>query len=414
MQACSSSSSELSRLGYGTGNAREQSRTAIEVNEMKKKLSTQEQRVPIPAKTRYELWASAGGHCEFPGCPKQVGRDFLTKARAYVGEVAHIVADSRKGPRGSEDSKALAADPSNLMLLCFDCHKRIDADPETYAKAVLLEMKARHEKWVETVYGLNTAQVTTPVLLRVPVNRHMPHFSVQDARVAVLKNSSYRCVPADGYIEVDERRLSLRDHQADFWNHLQRELPRQLDAQLGQLTTTGELSSHLSVFAFGPMPLLILAGYILGNKRPTTVYQWSRNSESWLWDRPNATSEIRASWTAVPSAATVAVALSISATVDRAAVEAAVPAVPIVEFSVASVGLSVVTCEDDVLYLRKKLTELVAALHEAGVTRIELFPATPLSVCVEFGRLLLPKAHPTVRIWDYQNRTSFIETLLLA
>lgn len=380
---------------------------------MTRKLPTQEQRVPIPAKVRAEIWASAGGRCEFPGCHKPVGRDFLTKTRAYVGEVAHIVADSKKGPRGSEDSKALAADPSNLMLLCFDCHKRIDADPETYAKTVLLKMKARHEKWVETVYGLNAAQVTTPVLIRVPVNRHLPRFSVQDARVAVLKNSNYHCVPADGYIELDENRLALRDHEVDFWNHLQRELPNQFDAQLGWLTTTNELSPHLSVFAFGPMPLLILAGYILGNKRPTTVYQWSRNSESWLWDRPHATSELKASWTPVPSAAMVALALSVSATVDRAAIQAVVPGVPIVEFNVAPVGLNVVGCEDDVLYLRKKLTELVTALHEAGVKRIELFPAAPLSICVEFGRLLLPKAHPSVRIWDYQNRTRFIPSLVL-
>lgn len=381
---------------------------------MKDKLPTREQRVPIPARTRYELWASAGGHCEFPGCCKPIGRDFLTKARAYVGEVAHIVADSTSGPRGNEASKALAADPSNLMLLCFDCHKRIDADEDRYRIPVLLEMKARHEKWIETVYGLNTAQATTPVLIRVPVNRHMPHFSVQDARAAVLKNTNYQCVPADGYIDVDEHRLALRDHEVDFWVHLQHQLPRQIEARLASLATTGELSPSLSVFAFGPMPLLMLTGYVLGNKRPTTVYQWSRTSESWVWDRPRATSEITATWTPIPSAAaTVAIALSISATVDRAAIQAVVPGVPIVDFNVATVGLNIVGCEDDVLYLRKRLTEMVTALHEAGVKRIELFPAAPLSICVEFGRLLLPKAHPSIRIWDYQNRTEFVETFVL-
>ncbi len=55
-------------------------------------------RAAIPEKVRMSLWIAAAGRCEFRGCGEPISRDFLTKAAAYVGEMAHVVADSRGGP----------------------------------------------------------------------------------------------------------------------------------------------------------------------------------------------------------------------------------------------------------------------------------------------------------------------------
>lgn len=60
--------------------------------------------------------------------------------------MAHIVADSRQGPRGN--STVPDADRNkypNLILLCTDHHTIIDGQPLTYSVSVLRQMKVDHE-----------------------------------------------------------------------------------------------------------------------------------------------------------------------------------------------------------------------------------------------------------------------------
>ncbi|MFI5387724.1 MAG: HNH endonuclease, partial [Fimbriimonadales bacterium] len=82
-----------------------------------------------PAQER-ELWARAGGRCEFSGCHRLLYRSSLTQDSVNLGEKAHIYALSPSGPRGS--ARFRPAPPQinasvNLMLLCGACHTKIDA-----------------------------------------------------------------------------------------------------------------------------------------------------------------------------------------------------------------------------------------------------------------------------------------------
>ena len=84
----------------------------------------------IPQKIQNALWANAAGRCEFRGCNKELIGD-LVAGREYgkFGFIAHIVADSDKGPRGDPvKSPLLKQDLSNLMLLCAHHHKGVDVD----------------------------------------------------------------------------------------------------------------------------------------------------------------------------------------------------------------------------------------------------------------------------------------------
>ena len=44
----------------------------------------------------------------------------------------------------------------------------------------------------------------------------------------------------------------------------------------------------------------------------------------------------------------------------------------------------------------------MAEVRNKGYSRIHVLPAMPLSLAVEFGRQLLPKADPVVQVWDLQ------------
>jgi hypothetical protein len=67
---------------------------------------------------------------------------------------------------------------------------------------------------------------------------------------------------------------------------------------------------------------------------------------------------------------------------------------------------------EDLRHFRSRLTELLAAIRNAGYRTVHVFPATSLALSVEFGRQLLPKADAQLEIWDYQ-QGQFVRTLRL-
>jgi len=66
-----------------------------------------------------------------------------------VGEIAHIVAEQRQGPRGrTEMSDEERNKASNLVLLCGEHHTVIDRNPHIYSVHILRQMKSDHERRV--------------------------------------------------------------------------------------------------------------------------------------------------------------------------------------------------------------------------------------------------------------------------
>ena len=91
--------------------------------------------------------ARSGGVCAFPGCSKgliESGND--QDEPAFIGEVAHIISDSRQGPRGDAELSDEERDKhSNLVLFCQNCHNRVDKQPRTFSVPVLKRIKEQHE-----------------------------------------------------------------------------------------------------------------------------------------------------------------------------------------------------------------------------------------------------------------------------
>jgi hypothetical protein len=97
------------------------------------------------ADTERKLLAMSGGHCARPDCRKglfpEEGDTIIT-----IAEMAHVIGRSSKGPRGESRLPESERDRNeNALLLCPDCHKRIDKAKLTtvYTEEVLLGLEAR-------------------------------------------------------------------------------------------------------------------------------------------------------------------------------------------------------------------------------------------------------------------------------
>ena len=102
-----------------------------------------------------QLWGRSASTCNICRC--ELGGATAEGKVSIVGEMAHIVAEKEGGPRGrsiltSEERNSYF----NLILLCSNCHTRIDRDPTNYPVEKLHMLKAQHELRVrgEMVYPL--------------------------------------------------------------------------------------------------------------------------------------------------------------------------------------------------------------------------------------------------------------------
>ena len=90
------------------------------------------------------LWGRSAGRCSYPECTVSC-IDFLNGEGFVIGEMAHIIARSPRGPRGTSGGGQDRYD--NLILLCPTHHKLVDKAPEgCFSENELREWKERHEQ----------------------------------------------------------------------------------------------------------------------------------------------------------------------------------------------------------------------------------------------------------------------------
>lgn len=102
----------------------------------------------ISDKTRKVLWARSGNLCAI--CKRTlIVNKTDTDKDSVVGEECHIISGKQEGPRYDPSIPAEQLDDiSNLFLLCGADHKMVDDQTEKYSSAVLVKLKAEHERWV--------------------------------------------------------------------------------------------------------------------------------------------------------------------------------------------------------------------------------------------------------------------------
>lgn len=96
-----------------------------------------------------KLWGLAAGLCSHPECDLDCIEFINSNDPTILGEMAHIIAQSPKGPRGG----VTAGDDTyeNAILLCPYHHRLVDKAPKgAFPTEMLHDWKSRHELTVRT------------------------------------------------------------------------------------------------------------------------------------------------------------------------------------------------------------------------------------------------------------------------
>ena len=159
-----------------------------------------------------------------------------------------------------------------------------------------------------------------------------------------------------------------------------------------------------ALFGFAPIPLLAALGRLVGDKAPCAVYDRHRRSDSWVWESEDAPElEWKINCPNAPASVPgVVVLLSISGEVRPEEIPRSIGSFPVYSLAVHEPTPGVIRSRADLgafVSEWRRLLGRIRSRHGPGVI-VHLLPASPLSVSIEVGRRLLPKADPTLRVYD--------------
>lgn len=359
-------------------------------------------RTSVSPKNRLILWVRAGGRCQYAGCNQPLLGDIVSGAeRLNKAFVAHVVAADPGGPRGDPvRSWALADSLENLMLLCHPHHHLVDEEDEAgHPEARLLEMKAVHEARIAMLTGVASSR-----------GSHVLHFASRIGAhdCLVTRGHSDAALLPERYpldrspIQLEIVGTDYRDDEPAYWSLQIDTLRRQYDRLVAERLSTGDIA-HLSAFAIGPQPLLIELGRLLSDIADVDVYQRSREPAGWAWRENGEPIDFIVKRPASPAGKVVALSLGISARIDpRRITDVLGPGVPIWSIGAASPGNDILRRRACLARFRDEMRAIYRDIRLAhgGDAVIHIFPAAPVAIAVEIGRVWMPKADPSLVIYD--------------
>lgn len=73
----------------------------------------------INSKVQKLLYFSSGGFCQNPRCNKELYKFFESGKITNIEELAHIIGQSKKGPRGNNELDLLMRDEFDNIILIY-------------------------------------------------------------------------------------------------------------------------------------------------------------------------------------------------------------------------------------------------------------------------------------------------------
>lgn len=241
----------------------------------------------LSTKVENAFGLEAKWRCQFSGCGKDLMKQRATGVASKSSYFAHIVASSPNGPRGSQMlSHALAHDVNNYMLLCDECHRRIDReDPDRFTIDVLRKMRRDSLLEVERVLDSLQHREAIPIAIMGNITGQSPQLDWRDVEEG-LWTRKLRMAHGHPYTFLENQWASHEPHSEYYWKMLLHGLGTEL-AQLRKLlapnpSAPGE-GKHFAILPLHSTSALVLAGRLFGEAASATVLQFRRQFTKGQW-----------------------------------------------------------------------------------------------------------------------------------
>ncbi len=367
---------------------------------------------------RLRVWASAAGRCTF--CNRSVLENDDLGLEVRIGELAHAVGHGATSPRGdsalAEGERAAA---ENLVLLCRTCHKPVDDKGVVglYTVDVLLRLKREHEERIRFLTDIGADRRTHLVRVVGPIRGSQPELSYESVLEATTAAELFP-TPLGGSwaaeVELDLRQQPENYNQGAFEEQARQLL--KLTERIHDGVRRGEIS-HLSVFGFARIPILVALGAQLDDKIETRIFQRHRTDDGNPWRWP-AEHEPPPSFSIdeVSHDGGVTLILNVSGAISDADVPEElrsdtqyrlIPSAPAVPHPcLLDSPAALASFEQS---LRTVLARI--ELNHGRIETIGVLAAIPVSAAITLGRVLMPEVSPSLTIYDRNEDGAFFRAL---
>jgi hypothetical protein len=369
-------------------------------------------RAELPEGERRKVWVRAGGRCTF--CKRYLLDGDLLWQEIPLGEGAHIVGQkmSAGSPRGLDPLPEDARDTAdNVLLACETCHKEIDHKRAAHLMTTeeLHRRKREHEDLIMHLTGLVPDQRTVVLRLLGNVRGRTIELHQDTAAMTVIRSGDRFPAFPLSYgrqgVEIDLRSLPCEeDGTAAYYAAARAVIDETLRHKLAEGVVRDHVS-HLSVFAFARLPLLVYLGARLDDTIQTEIYQRHRSRETWQWALGGPNVDFLVGRPASPEDGREGVlVLNISGTIQPGELPSSVAALP--AWRVAPVGM---VPHPDILTQRADLDAFERAIRSVfseieatakSTETLHVFAAIPIAAAVTLGRVRDPQVHPRLVIYD--------------
>jgi hypothetical protein len=328
----------------------------------------------------------------------------VTGQRGNFAQKAHIVAFSFDGPRGDElvpDEEINAFE--NLMLLCYDCHKLVDDNPEDYSAAELRAQKNEHQ---ERIFQLTSYAASANVTVVSMLG------DLYDKPAASLTDEMIREAVEPDFPLRDDFRIELSGLR-DLGSAARWQVAREaVDAEVERLEAairSGRTNARLAVFALGRIPIMAYLGWRLRALHEVRIFQQDHDLRRWAWqngesetffDEPRPIDDVRSD--------VVALTVATSGKIERDQLPEELRD-DVELWTIGPLGLAVpgnIKHEYVVQEFRQRFREALAVMHEAHpqLECIHIFFAAPPAIVVAAGLERLPRINPRFVVYDREAR----------
>lgn len=375
-------------------------------------------RKELTSEQRTRMLVECGGRCAL--CNAYLLEGGLTSTPDPFGELAHMIGlqPNKNSPRGLDDpmGEDERNDPSNLMFVCESNHTEIDksVSRDMFPIDWLRQRKADHIARIKFLTGLNPQHPTVPLRLLAKVRDD----TVEVDQTAVANAVMYSAMRYPKFrladrneIEIDLRGIAgEKDATPEYYAAARARIDEVFDYTLAAGWTNGDIT-HISVFAFARIPILVYVGTKLGDHVPVDVYQRDRITQNWIWPSKDGDLPFTVDVPPTTDEPTEAVLIiNASGTIDPSELPDDLAGLAVLTVSADTAHPNVVDSPNKLADYTRALHELIGKIERDGykaVNRLHVFAAAGLACSVTLGRVFDDDTHPTLAIYDRQDGTGY-------